>query len=241
MLNQTEVLRYVKDNLAFPFHTIEWDDEKILEFIDENTRKEFSYYIPQVNQFVPVNTDLATNKVPGSQNRFYIVEPCGLEIYNVVEMYMNGSNYYIHGHPPLGALSHGEVQNWAAAVELSMTTKQFSSFDYTFEFTHPNIIRISPSGVGTLGTVILEYEREQPSDLSGVPNDLHMDFKKLALADVMIAIGRIRKRYGGGNLRTPFGEIPLESDIFDEGKELKRDQIEKLERLFIPNIHFEHG
>jgi hypothetical protein len=241
MLNQAEVLRYVKDNMAFPFQTIEWDDDKILEYIDDNTRKEFSYYIPQNNQFVPLNTDLSANIVPGHQNRFYITEPCGLEIYNVVEMYMDGSDYYVHGHPPLGALSHGEIQNWAASVEMAMTTKQFSSFDYTFEFTHPNLIRISPSGVGTVGTVILEYEREQPSDLSGVPNDLHMDFKKLALADVMMAVGRIRKRYGGGNLRTPFGEIPLESDIYEEGKELKREQLEKLERLFIPNIHFEHG
>jgi hypothetical protein len=68
-----------------------------------------------------------------------------------------------------------------------------------------------------------------------------MDFKKMALADVMIAIGRIRKRYGGGNLRTPFGEIPLESDILEEGKEMKRELLEKLDRLFIPNVHFEHG
>ena len=52
MLNQAEVLRYVKDNMAFPFQTIEWDDDKILEYIDDNTRKEFSYYIPQNNQFV---------------------------------------------------------------------------------------------------------------------------------------------------------------------------------------------
>lgn len=241
MLNQTEVLRYVKDNLAFPFQTIEWDDDKIIEYVDDNTRKEFSYFIPQVNQFVPLNTDAAVNKVPGIQNKFYITEPCGLEIYNVVEMYLNGSDYYIHGHPPLGALTHSELQDWALAVNLAMDTKQFSSFDYTFEFTHPNLIRISPIAGSSVGTVILEYEREQPSDLSGVPNDLQMDFKKMALADVMISIGRIRKRYGGGNLRTPFGEIPLESDILEEGKEMKRELLEKLERLFIPNVHFEHG
>ena len=241
MLSQSEVLRYVKDNLAFPYQVIEWDDDKILEYIDDNTRKEFSYYIPQGNQFIPLNTDLDSSKVPGTQNRYYITEPCGLEIYNVVQMYMNGSDYYIHGHPPLGALSHGQLQDWALEVNLAMDTKQFSSFDYTFEFTHPNIIRISPSNSGGVGTVILEIEREQPSDLSGVPNDLHMDFKKLALADIMISIGRIRKRYGGGTLRTPFGEIPLESDILDEGKEMKRDILEKLERLFIPNVHFQHG
>jgi len=241
MLNQTEVLRYIKDNLAFPYQTIEWEDEKILEFVDDNTRKEFSYYIPQANQIVPLNTTLAANLVPGTQNKFYITEPCGLEIYNVVEMYTSTGELYLHGHPPLGPLSHGELQDWALAVTMAMETKQFSSWDYTFEFTHPNIIRISPVNSSSIGTVLLEYEREQPTDLSGIPNDLQMDFKKLALADVMMTIGRIRKRYGNGVLRTPFGEIPLESDIYEEGKELKREMIEKLERLFIPNIHFEHG
>lgn len=241
MLNPTEVLRYIKDNLAFPFQTVEWDDDKILEYIDDNTRKEFSYYHPQDNQFVPLNTQLSANVVPGSTNRFYIQEPQGLEIYSIVEMYTQKGELYLHGHPPLGPLTHGEIADWALAVEMAMTTKQFSSFDYTFEFTHPNIIRISPLNSSTIGTVILEYEREQPSDLSGVRNDLHMDYKKLALADVMMAIGRIRKRYGGGTLRTVFGEIPLDAEIYEEGKELKREVLEKLERLYIPNVHFEHG
>ena len=241
MLNQTEVLRYIKDNLAFPYQHIEWDDEKIIEYVDDNTRKEFGYYHPQDNQFVPLNTNLAVNQVPGYQNKYYITEPCGLEIYSIVEMYTTTGELYIHGHPPLGPLTHGEIKDWALAVEMAMTTKQFSSWDYTFEFTHPNIIRISPFNSSAIGTVILEYEREQPSDLSGIRNDLHMYFKKMALADVMMSIGRIRKRYGGGNLRTPFGEIPLDSDIYEEGKELKREVIEVLERLYIPNVHFEHG
>jgi len=41
--------------------------------------------------------------------------------------------------------------------------------------------------------------------------------------------------------RTPFGEIPLESDIFDEGKQMKTEVLEKLERLYIPNIRIDHG
>jgi hypothetical protein len=63
----------------------------------------------------------------------------------------------------------------------------------------------------------------------------------MALGDVMMAIGRIRKRYGGGNLRTPFGDIPLESDIYEEGKEIKREVVEKLERMFIPNVRVSFG
>jgi len=241
MLSQAEVLRYVKDNLAFPYQHIEWDDDKILEFIDDNTRKEFSYYHPRINHIVPLNTDLAANKVPGTQNKFYITEPCGLEIYNVVEMYTTGgASLYLYGHPPLGPMSHGEIQDWALATEMSMTTKQFGSFDYTFEFVHPNIIRISPIASSSIGTVLLELETEQPSDLSHIRNDMHMYFKRLALADVMIALGRVRRRYSG-QLRTPFGEIPLESEILEEGKEMRREVIEVLERLYVPNVEFEHG
>ena len=81
----------------------------------------------------------------------------------------------------------------------------------------------------------------QCDDFSEIPNDIGEIFLELALADIMIALGRIRKRYGGGNLRTPFGEIPLESDILEEGKEKKREVIEKLERLYIPNIRIDHG
>ena len=57
----------------------------------------------------------------------------------------------------------------------------------------------------------------------------------------MMVIGRIRKKYGGGTLRTPFGEIPLDSDVYEEGKELKREVIEVLERLYIPNVRIDHG
>jgi hypothetical protein len=122
-----------------------------------------------------------------------------------------------------------------------MTTKMFSSFDYTFEFQHPNVVRISPFPFNNTQFVTVEYERMTADDFREIPNDLHKYFLDLSLANVMIALGRIRKRYGGGNLRTPFGDIPLESDIFDEGKTLKGEVIEKLERLYIPNVRIDHG
>lgn len=240
MLSLNIVLEYVKDNLGWPFMHLELEDTQITDYIQKHTVKEFSYYVPQVWK-TPVNTDADANKVPGIQNEFYIFDPQGLEILNVKDFYTNTGNLYLHGHPPLGPLTMGELPEWALSVNNAMTTKMFSSFDYTFEFKHPNIIRISPITSGTLGTIIVEYERQQPCDLSGVPNDMHQYFKKLALADIMIVIGRIRKRYGGGTLRTPFGEIPLESDVYDEGREQKREVLEVLERGFVPNVRIDYG
>lgn len=240
MLSQSEVLEYIKDNLGWPFMHLELEDKKIIDYTTKHSLKEFTYYVPQVWK-IGLNLNLAQNRVPGLANEFYIHDPQGIEILNVIDFYSTSGDLYLLGHPPLGPMSMGELPGWALAVSDSMTVKMFSSFDYTFEFRHPNIIRISPLPTGTLGIITVEYERQQPDDLSGIPNDLSEYYKKLALADILIVIGRIRKRYGGGSLRTPFGEIPLESDIFDEGKEMKREVIEVLERLYIPNVRIDHG
>jgi len=239
MLTKNAVLSYIKDNLAFPFMQLELTDEKILDFTTQHSLREFGYYVPQKWK-LSLNLSLAANKVPGVGNEWYLFDDQGLEILNVIDFYSGAGELYLFGHPPLGPLSMSELPGWALAVSNAMTTKMFSSFDYTFEFRHPNIMRISPLPSTTLGTITVEYERQQPPDLSGVPNDLQQYYKKLALADIMIVLGRVRKKYSG-QLRTPFGEIPLNDEILEEGKELKREVIEVLERLYIPNVRIDHG
>ena len=240
MLDDARVLNYVKRNLAFPFMHLEWTDEEILEYVKDQTIRDFSYYVPDVKT-VPLNLNLDINKVPNSQNEYYINEPEGREILNIKDIYFDQGELYALGHPPFGVFTHYELRDWALRTEMAMETKMFSSFDQTFEFKHPNIVRISPAAFQTPEYCTVEYERMQADDFSEIPNDLQILFLQYALADVMIALGRIRKRYGGGTLRTPFGEIPLESDIFDEGREKKRELEEKLERLFIPNVRIDHG
>jgi len=240
MLDSATVLKYVKRNLGFPFMHLEWSDDEILDYIREDTVREWSYYIPDVKK-MSLNLKAESSRVPGRSNEFYLNEPEGREILNVVDLYFDQGSLYALGHPPFGVFSEGELANWALAVSQSMTTKMFSSFDYTFEFQHPNVVRISPFPFNNTQFVTVEYERMTADDFREIPNDLHKYFLDLSLANVMIALGRIRKRYGGGNLRTPFGDIPLESDIFDEGKTLKGEVIEKLERLYIPNVRIDHG
>lgn len=240
MLNEQRVLSYIKDNLAWDFMHLELTDQKITEYVKDHTLREFSYFMPDKNT-ISLDVSKEYNRVAGKGNEFYIEDPQGLEILNVVDFYTRNSEYYMMGHPPLGAMSMGELPDFALAVSNSMTVKMFSSFDYTIEFKHPNIMRISPEPTGSMNTIAVEYERQQPPDYSGIPNDVHLNFMKLALADIMIVIGRIRKKYGSGNLKTPFGEIPLGDEIFEEGKEMKRDQLEYLERLWVPSVRIDHG
>ena len=243
MLNETRVLKYIKTNLGFPFHTIEIEDDDMIDYVKEFTLREFSYYIPEVRK-MGLNLTLEANKVPGRSNEFYIDEFEGKEILSIKDIYFSSSSLYYHGHPPFGADVYGtaigstpnSIKEWALSVEMSGMAKKFSSFDYTFEFQHPNIVRISPNPVESgEGTVTVEYERVQSDDFSGIPNEFQNLFMELALADIMVTIGRIRKKYGG-QMRTPYGEIPIEAEIGDEGKEKKRELIELLKTNMIPNI-----
>ena len=233
MLNQSRLLQYIKMNLAFPFQLIEYTDTQILEYVTTFTLREFSYYMPDVVT-IGYNLKLPSNKVPGKENEFYIQDEQGLEILNVANIYFSGSNLIMFGHPPFGPLSFGEVRSWALDVSISGMIKSNSSWDYTFEFKTPNIVRISPIP-NSEQYVAIEYERIHPHDLSKIPNDLQMMFCELALCDIGILTGRLRKKYGD-SLVTPFGNIPISSEIFDEFKERKSALIEKLTAGSIPNM-----
>lgn len=226
-------------HLGFPFQQLELEDPQIVDYFCEYTLNEFSFFIPDKNKIV-LNMLDCNLKVPGLQNEYYIEEPDGLEILNVIDIYFNSAQYFITGHPPFGAEFGMGLEEWAFAVETSMMKNMFSSYNPTFEFKQPNIIRISPA-TSINSKVTLEYERVHPKDLRRIPADFHILFCELSLADIQIMLGRIRKKYADGVMRTPFGEIPLSADIFDEGINRKKELIERMERLSLPNVIIDHG
>ena len=238
MLSTDKILHYVKVNLAFPWQFLELTDDDIMDYITSFTLPEFSHYFPQ-KQKIPI--DILTNPtVPNIKNEYYIQEPDGIEILNVVNVYYPASLYYFHGHPPYGPMSTGDMREWAIQTSMAMDVMQHSTWNYTSEFMHPNILRISPALPITEGFLTIEYERMQPSDFSGIPNELQIIFCELALADIQIYLGRVRKRYGD-NLTTPFGNIPVSSEIFDEGRDKKREILDLLTSGSRPNVVMQIG
>lgn len=240
MLNPSLVINHIKRQLGHPVMKIELSDEQILETVQQESLREWSYYKPDTNT-IAFNLNVEAFKVPGKRNEWYINEPDGREILNIIELYQSPSDLYALGHPPFGAFREFDIREQALQISQAMTTKMFSSYDVTFEFKHPNIVRISPVPTSGNRVIAIEYERMSHKNFSDIPNDVHRLFLDLATADVMIIIGRMRQKYSSGNLRTPFGEIPLDAEILQEGKEMKREVIEKLERLFVPNIVIDHG
>ncbi len=240
MLNDNQVIQFIKRKLGFPHVGIELTDEEIMYDVKNFSLKEFSYYIPS-KAITVLNTTLNSSKVAGKGNEFYITEPDGLEILNVKEIYGSDSQFFIHGHPIWGALSQPtDLRNFALDVATSMMIKQFSMFDRTFEFKHPNIVRISPIPNNSETYLAIEYERQQPQDFRDIPNDLQMFFCDFALADIMIVLGNIRRKYSG-NMRTPFGEIPIDADVGEKGETKKRELLDKLSTNRLLNVVVDFG
>jgi hypothetical protein len=235
MLNESRVLNYIKSHLGFPFQFLEKTDEEIMQYVQEYTIREWSEYNPQPDRILMLDVTAERTKVPGKQNEYYLEEPEGLEIFNVVDVYYNMSDLLVHGHMPLGPLSYGDLANWALATQMAVDLKQFSSFDKSFIFKHPNVLRISPVfSLASEKWVAVQYERMQPKDFSGIPNEFQILFCDFALADIMIMLGRVRKRYT--DLKTPFGDIPVSAEIFDEGTTKKKEILDRLIAGTLTNV-----
>jgi len=115
MLNPDRVLKFVKTNLGFPFHQIEKPDEEILDYIKEFTIREFSYYAPEKKK-LHLDVTIDSIKVPGLKNEYYLNDPEGIEILNVISLIPPLSNLMINGHPPIGPYTPGEIREWALQV-----------------------------------------------------------------------------------------------------------------------------
>lgn len=239
MLNAAKVLKYIKTNLSYKTNFIEMEDDEILDYVKMFTLAEFSSFFPDKNSLT-VDLTNTSIKVPNKSNEYYIFDPDGLEIINIVGMYPEMSEYLLAGNPIYGPLGFGDIRNWALQTEATGWVHKFSSFTLVGEFKHPNILVVAPHDFSN-ARVTVEYERIQPEDFSKIPNEQQMIFMELALADIMIIIGRSRQKYGDGNLQTPFGNIPLSGAIFDEGTNRKRELIEQLKATQIPNVTISFG
>lgn len=237
MLNISRVLRYVKSNLGGHRLKIELLDDEIMDYIKEFTLRTFSKYIPDEGRVV-INPSDPNAHDSLITNKFFIEDEDSLEILGVKDIADHLGGDLVLGHPYVGVYSYDELPSWTLKTDMARSAKLFSLWDLVFEFHPPNVVEVWPTPDQSF-TVI--YERVHNEDLSTIPVDLQEEFLKLALADIKLQVGAIRQKYGGGNLRTPFGEIPLVGDIYSEGRDERREIIEYLSTRAHPNIIMDIG
>lgn len=237
MLTEDRVLTYIKRHLGFPHRIIELPDDEIMDHIKEYTLREFSMYDPDVKK-VQVSF-LASNLAFGRENEYYIYDPDDREILNIKDVYFSTGDLAFHGHPYIGPMGLDSLAEWALQTEISRMVNYFSTYNRITEFISPNVVRVSPAPETTeIG--IAEYERVHMEHFGTIPNDIQMLFCQFATADIKILLGEIREVYEG-NLKTPYGEIPISRDIGDKGRAEKEKIIDKLEEAKLPNVIIDIG
>lgn len=239
MLSWDKTLTYVKSNLTLPSGYIELTDQQMQDYLKITALSEFSTYFPDWER-TPVYPDLTgTYRVSGKLNQFYFFDEEDCDIINVNYCYFDITNEVWTGHPLVGPFSLSHFQWWSLGVFKSKLFHRYSDYDRVYRYIPPNIIEILPENIGSTNFVV-EYERTQPSDLSKIPQALEMIFMDLCLAHLMIRIGNLRSMYGGGNITTPYGDIPLDGEgMRSRGEELRQKIVDVMKEESIPDIILE--
>ena len=232
MLSKQKTLRYIKDTLALPFNKIELTDDKMWQYFVDFTIPEFSSYWPD-KRMVGYNFS-DTSNYAGVPNHYFFQDPEGCNVLGILEI-IPSSDVISQKHPFIGILDFERSVPYVEQAEEAGLVYRFGYYTFSFEFVFPNMIRISGSSPGACAII---YDRVHPSDLYTINGHMEKHFLKFCLADIKIVLGNIRTKFQ--NLTTPYGEIPINPGIKDEGMTEKREVIEILETK-VPNLTIVYG
>lgn len=236
MLSWSLILERIKDELSLPFQVLEKTDEDIIKYLKSNCVRKFSTYFPVKNKIL-LDSSNPNTKRPDRQSEFFLIDPDDREILTVVDFIENLGSYVIAGHSPYGAFTFGAVPEISLQNYMGNNLRPFSQYEHTFEFSAPNIIRISPK---FSGTATIEYERTIDPELSDINPELQDYFMELCIAMTFQMIGRIRQKYS--NIQTPYGQIELDGQALkSEGDERYNAVIQEMKTGSMPNVIFSRG
>ncbi len=233
MLSMNKTVSFIKTTMGFPHVAIEKSDEEISMYIDMFGLNEFSKYVPDKNE-IAIDTEDSSNIQDGSMNIYFIKDPEEADVMNVVTVIVPESYMMMHGYPMQTIMgdSYDSLPDVLIAVDKAETNYSFSRGEIMFEYMPPNKVRLFPATYKP-GKILVRYERVQPSHLMNIPPEYHTEFLYLMLAITMINCGNIRNKYQ--NISTPFGDVPLGTDLKSGGEAIRDKIVEYLSQL-VPNV-----
>lgn len=219
MINSTIILRYLEKKLGYRFMDLEISPNDIIEDIQTDSLETFSKYYPYI---VRHQIDVVEDKVPGYENRFFLKTQ--LPILAVKKHYLNNNFYGDLGQ--VGSERNFCPKSFAEGQIMADLTSMVRT-PITFDFIHPNMVEIQPSGF-TKGRILIDLHCIHPLDFSTIPLNLKDEFLKLCLLDTQESLYQIRHRFA--NLQTAFGNIELFIDDLQEAPSKKDELLEKWRR-----------
>jgi len=219
------ILDYIKYNLGASVNSIELKDDEIIGILTKHVLPVFSKYIPlhkyllmfensdciQHEPFLlyKLKTDYKILRVEE-----LIYKPGALDLNQFYSIQQNG----------------GDIINYLiSTVQMSMATDIVPRNYWNYIAPDKLQIILGANNYWASRDFIVKLSMVH-KDPSTVDPDQYTLLKDLALAEIMIAIGRIRTKFA--NFSTPQAQVELASDqMIQEGQQLKQQIMQELEAL----------
>jgi hypothetical protein len=225
--NFSNLIDYIKLNLGALSNALEFTDEEMADIIREHTLPLFSKYNPLIRYY-----------------RMTYGENCITENPTYIYQFKN-FNYKIMKINNIAPTSSVQDLNVMYSQALR-TTRDSTDFLMNMNYLHMSNIAVAPhtwrfmppDKIEVLRTTdALTFSEDfivevacMHNDPTTVSPDLYLLLRDLALADIMIYLGRIRSKFEQFN--TPFGEIQTNAQtLLNDGTQLRQQVIENLTNL----------
>lgn len=213
-MTQTELLSIIKLELGTSHRPLEIDDAGLLEIIKLRTLPTFSGFYPcfEVVDVCPTR-DMVEQ---GNWGKFYVRSQ--LEVMSIAKVFRNENAVMFRNQFGNNISNIFDLQAFQDAISAVYTPD-------TWSWIPPCTIELFPKYYNTDNFLVIA-KCVHPDHLQTLPKEgLRDEFIKLALADVKIALYPIRKRFASVN--STYGNIELDLEIVENGKQEREDLLEK--------------
>jgi len=224
----SNLIDYIKLNLGASTNAFEFTDEEMVDIICEHTLPLFSKYVPLIRYY---RMTYAENLL--TENPTYVYQFKNFK-YKIMKINM------------IAPTSSLEDLNMLYSQALRTNMQDVTDFLMNMNYLHMSNIAVAPHTWRFFApdkieivrtTDALTFSEDFITEVACVHNDpttinpdMYLFMRDLALADIMIYIGRIRSKFE--DFTTPFGQVQVASRSWiDEGNQLRRDTIEAMTSL----------
>lgn len=226
--NYANLIDYIKLNLGAGTNSFEFSDEEMSDIICEHTIPLFSKYNPLIRYYRMTQAENLITEHPTYMYQFKNFAYKIMKINNIIPTSSVGDFNQMY--------SQALRTNMQDVTEflMNMNYLQMSNIavaPHTWRFFAPDKIEITrTTDAVTFSNDFITEVACIHNDPTTVSPDMYVYLRDLALADIMIYIGRIRTKFE--NFTTPYGEVNVASRSWvEEGNQLRRDTIESLKNM----------
>ena len=224
----SNLIDYIKLNLGASTNAFEFTDEEMVDIICEHTLPLFSKYNPLIRYY---RMTYANNLITEEPTYIYQFKNFNYRIMKINNIIPTSSVEDLNM-----LYSQALRTNFMDVTEflMNMNYLQMSNIavaPHTWRFFPPDKIEITRTtdAITFSEDFIVDVAVIHP-DPSTVNPDLYVYLRDLALADIMIYIGRIRSKFE--SFSSPYGEVQVAARSWiDEGNQLRQDTIQAMTSL----------